>query len=84
MDHLLYAIREPLVCNACHAEFSAGQTDARSLRDYTVLDIGFTDMGLQVWCRRHERNVCHIDFEGRRPQADFRCLEPGPGADRTG
>lgn len=32
--------------------------------DYSQLDIGWTDHGLQVWCRRHDCNVLHVDFEG--------------------
>ena len=31
-------------------------------------------LGLQVWCRRHDGNVAHIDFEGNTLQTDFRCL----------
>ncbi len=59
------------------AEFLAGTTDSRTLQDYTKLDVGFTESGLQVWCRRHDTNVVHIDFEGRKLKADFRCLERG-------
>jgi hypothetical protein len=46
------------------------------LQDYTKLDVGFTNTGIQVWCRRHDANVVHVDFEGRELRADFRCLEP--------
>ena len=75
MHHLLNQISEPVVCTKCYDEFSAGQTDSTSLQDYTKLDAGFTDLGLQIWCRRHDLNVCHIDFAGHRLEADFRCLE---------
>lgn len=75
MQHLLYSIKEPVVCSRCADEFERGGTEAVSLREYTVLDVGFTDMGMQVWCRRHDTNVVHIDFDGVRPAADFRCLE---------
>ena len=30
---------------------------------YSRYDVGFTMAGLQVWCRRHEINIVHIDFE---------------------
>ena len=43
-------------------------TDSRTLQDYTKLDVGFTESGLQVWCRRHDTNVVHIDFEERNEQ----------------
>lgn len=36
-----------------------------SPRDYAQLEVGFTPIGLQVWCKRHEVNVVHIDFEGQ-------------------
>ena len=65
------------MCSKCEEEFLAGITDSRTLQDYTKLDVGFTESGLQVWCRRHDTNVVHIDFEGRKLKADFRCLERG-------
>ncbi len=30
------------------------------------LEVGWTEQGLQVWCRRHDMNIIHIDFEGHR------------------
>ena len=74
MQHLLNNIKEPIVCAACLDEFSRGLSDASSLRGYLRMDVGFTDAGLQVWCQRHEANICVIDFEGARPEADFRSL----------
>ena len=75
MQHLLNNIKEPIICAKCLDEMSQGLTDVKSLQDYSKFDIGFTDNGLQVWCRRHDLNVVHIDFEGMMPDADFRCLE---------
>jgi len=72
---LLNTISHQIVCSKCEAEFLAGQTDSASLQSYSQLDVGFTDIGLQVWCRRHDGNVAHIDFEGNALQTDFRCLE---------
>ena len=72
---LLNSISHQIVCSKCEAEFLAGQTDSASLQSYSQLDVGFTDIGLQVWCRRHDGNVAHIDFEGNTLQTDFRCLE---------
>ena len=79
MKHLLNNIKEPVVCSKCFEEMSKGYSDAASLQDYALLDVGFTDQGLQVWCRRHELNVVHIDFDGMMPEADFRCLEKKQG-----
>ena len=72
---LLNSISHQIVCSKCEAEFLAGQTDSASLQSYSQLDVGFTDIGLQVWCLRHDGNVAHIDFEGNILQTDFRCLE---------
>ena len=72
---LLNIISHQIVCSKCEAEFLAGHTDSASLQSYSQLDVGFTDIGLQVWCRRHDGNVAHIDFEGNALQTDFRCLE---------
>ena len=38
-----------------------------SPREYAQLEIGFTKPGVQVWCKRHEINVMHVDFEGAGP-----------------
>lgn len=75
MQHLLNSIKQPVVCQKCFDEFSTGQTDAGSLQHYARLDVGFSDRGLQVWCRRHDLNVVHVDFDGNALDADFRCLE---------
>ncbi len=26
--------------------------------------VGWTPVGIQIWCERHELNIIHIDFEG--------------------
>ena len=74
MQHLLNHIKEPVVCAACADEFAKGHSDAASLRDFMRIDVGFTDKGIQIWCQRHDANICVIDFEGARPTADFRSL----------
>ena len=73
-SNLLYNITENLVCGQCHEEYCAGLTDSRSLQQYSMLDVGLTDIGLQVWCRRHDVNVVHVDFGGKKLEADFRSL----------
>lgn len=35
-----------------------------SPRDYQQVEVGWTEKGLQVWCKRHDCNVVHVDFEG--------------------
>lgn len=41
-----------------------------SPQNFARLDIGFTPLGLQVWCLRHDCNVVHIDFEGQKHPAN--------------
>ena len=75
LEVLQNGIEQNIICSKCETEFLLGSTDSRSLQDYSRLDIGFTSIGVQVWCRRHDANVVHIDFAGQTPTADFRCIE---------
>jgi hypothetical protein len=47
-----------------------------SPRDYQQNDIGWTELGLQVWCRRHQANIAHIDFQGAQHPACLTRVEP--------
>ena len=75
LDYLFNQIKEPIVCVKCSDELAQGLTDAKSIQDYSRIDVGFTNRGLQIWCQRHQLNICHINFDGSEPEADFRCLE---------
>lgn len=75
LDYLLNQIKEPIVCVKCSDELTQGLTDAKSIQDYSRIDVGFTSRGVQLWCQRHNINICHINFNGEKPEADFRCLE---------
>ena len=75
LEYLLNKIKEPIVCVKCSNEFLSGQTDRKSLQEYSKIDVGFTERGLQVWCQRHQLNICHINFDGKKLETDFRCLE---------
>ena len=55
-------------CGLCVEDVENGVGE--SPRDYARLEIGWTELGLQVWCVRHECNVMHIDFEGAKHPAD--------------
>ena len=76
LENLQNKITNQIVCSKCEIEFMKGRTGSPSLQKYSLLDVGFTKRGLQVWCRRHDVNVVHIDFDGNRLKADFRSLEP--------
>ena len=53
-------------CVRCFDDRPADQ----SPRDWARLEVGFTEIGLQVWCKRCECNIAHIDFEGQRHPAN--------------
>jgi hypothetical protein len=44
--------------------------DLASPKLYARLEVGFTPIGLQIWCARHDVNVVHIDFEGQQHPAN--------------
>lgn len=71
---LSLSITQYVVCAKCADEL-ATLSLPQSLQDYAAMDVGFTDYGLQVWCRRHKANIVHIDFQGAQLPADFRRLE---------
>jgi len=58
-------------CRHCLQDFKdmAPGTDGESPSTYSQLEIGWTLLGIQVWCRRHECNVMHVDFEGQKHPA---------------
>ena len=47
-------------CALCLHEIPSGV----SPREWAQLEVGATPVGIQVWCKRHECNVIHMDFEG--------------------
>lgn len=36
----------------------------KSPQEWAQIEVGFTEIGMQVWCKRHQINILHIDFEG--------------------
>ena len=30
------------------------------------IEVGWTKKGFQVWCKRHNTNIVHIDFKGQK------------------
>jgi hypothetical protein len=38
--------------------------------DWSQTQVGWTALGLQVWCNRHNCNVVHIDFQGQQHPAN--------------
>ena len=60
------AIRLYLHCAKCGAERLA----ELSIKEFADLEVGWTEQGIQVWCKRHNCNVIHIDFEGSKHPAN--------------
>lgn len=38
------------------------------------IQVGFTELGIQVWCTRHDCNIMHMDFEGLKFPANTRSI----------
>jgi len=64
-------------CGLCVEEIKAlAKHGPVSPREYAELEAGWTELGLQIWCKRHEVNVLHIDFEGQKHPANMDRLDP--------
>lgn len=49
-------------CKKCLSELPPDESPASWAR----LSVGWTKLGLQVWCERHDINVIHLDFQGQK------------------
>jgi len=52
-------------CKDCGKEIPPGM----SPKEYQDIEVGWTEIGLQVWCKRHDFSIIHIDFEGHKHPA---------------
>ncbi len=59
-------------CAHCMPDLPVGM----SPQQWASLEVGWTMLGLQVWCKRCDMNVMHIDFEGVRHPANLDGREP--------
>lgn len=70
-------VRGYMHCGLCVMEYkglrakNSPEIDGVSPGDYQRLEVGSSPIGLQVWCRRHDVNVLHVDFEGRKMVANM-------------
>lgn len=55
-------------CGNCLDDRDASE---QSPRDWSSLEVGTTPVGIQVWCKRCECNIVHIDFEGHEHPANI-------------
>jgi hypothetical protein len=67
-----------LHCKRCMDELMNNDAIELSPRDYAQLEIGMTKWGFQVWCKRHECNVMHVDYEGAVHPANLDRIGPDP------
>ena len=56
-------IKQYMHCSLCLAEIPKDT----SPQEWARIQAGFTPQGIQIWCVRHDCNICHIDFEGKSP-----------------
>ena len=61
-----------LHCGLCLEQ----KTKGKSMAEFKDLEVGWTEKGIQVWCRRHDCNVVHIDFEGQKHTANTTRASP--------
>lgn len=53
-------------CRRCLQE----RPDGTSPRDFSSLEVGWTEKGLQIWCKRHDMNVIHIELTAMEGEPD--------------
>jgi len=63
-------------CAKCLREIPDGVSPA----EWARVNVGWTKLGLQVWCVRHDTNVVHIDFQGQKHPANVRPTDSEPPA----
>lgn len=59
-----------LHCRECVKEWQAHEAVGESPKTYARFSVGWTALGMQVTCNRHDLNVIYIDFEGKQHPAD--------------
>ena len=60
-------ILQYLHCRKCITQKPLGV----SMSEWGGYDIGWTKLGLQVWCKKHNCNMMHIDFQGQQHPANL-------------
>ncbi len=48
-------------CSRCRKEMEEG-----TLEEFPNYEVGYTKIGIQVWCPRHEINLIHLNFGGHK------------------
>lgn len=59
--------REPMIHTHIHCAMCCEEVpEGVSMQEWNLREIGFTDLGIQVWCMRHNCNILHLDFDGQK------------------
>ena len=72
-----------LHCGKCLKEWKDKVSGIMSPQEYSSLDVGYSKIGLQIWCKRHNHNVIHLDFEGHKHPANVSTRGGGGPPDET-
>ncbi len=67
-----HEIKEFFHCSTCFKDKPADVSPA----DWSRLECGWTVLGFQVWCRRCNLNLVHVDFEGQQHPANTQAQKP--------
>jgi len=62
-------IKMYLHCVLCLKELEKGDVES-SPSFYQEIEVGWTRWGIQIWCKRHNVNIIHIDFEEKKHPAN--------------
>lgn len=60
-------------CKKCLAQRPLSTSPA----EWAQTEVGWTMRGLQLWCRRHDINLLHVDFEGHKHPANTTAKKEG-------
>jgi len=63
-------------CKSC----MSAKPKNKSPADWSKLECGWTENGLQIRCRRCDLNIIHIDFEGQKHPANTAGKDPSHGS----
>lgn len=66
------SIRASIHCADCIEELNGAHSRGIEItpREYANIEIGWTPIGIQVWCFRHNHNIIHIDFQKTKHPAN--------------
>jgi hypothetical protein len=65
-----------LVYTKYSTNFCEGEKDSDNLQEYTIFDIEFIDIRMQIWCLRYDKNFAHIDFKCNQYKTYIRFVAP--------